>query len=239
MTMNPLPPQAYTKDTLIKAFQWIQLQPANLRDLASTPDVLVSLYLKAKLQGEAALDRPSIQNFKSELKNLAGQLGEFDTSKTTGPMLGGMAGVDGLQTQALATAAATHTSLSIGTDYKAPMNEIPVTPAAAHIPTAGLGQSFNFAPGSTPPGSTPPVSTPPAAQPIAPQATSFAPPATPSMQLPPLQQGTRMHTPRPQLDAKSQAMLEEIKLLANLESDTEALRMLISVGHKQLKNLLR
>jgi len=79
--MHPLPPQAYTKDTLVKAYQWIQLQPKGIQELATTPDVLVSLYLKAKLQGESALDRPSIQNFKSELKNLAGQLGEFESAR--------------------------------------------------------------------------------------------------------------------------------------------------------------
>lgn len=79
--MHPLPPQAYTKDTLVKAYQWIQLQPKGIQELATTPDVLVSLFLKAKLQGESALDRPSIQNFKSELKNLAGQLGEFESAR--------------------------------------------------------------------------------------------------------------------------------------------------------------
>ena len=78
MTMNPLPPQAYTKDTVVQAYAWLQSQPESIKELATTPDTLVSLFLKAKLQGNAALERPSIQNFKNELKSLAGMMGEFD-----------------------------------------------------------------------------------------------------------------------------------------------------------------
>ena len=68
MTMNPLPPQAYTKETLLKAYSWLQNQNANIKELAITPDILVSLFLKAKMNGESSLERPSIQNFKAELK---------------------------------------------------------------------------------------------------------------------------------------------------------------------------
>jgi hypothetical protein len=78
MTMNPLPPQAYTKETLGKAFAWLQAQSENIKEMATSPDILVSLYLKAKLNGNGALDRPSIQNFKSELRSLAGMMGEFE-----------------------------------------------------------------------------------------------------------------------------------------------------------------
>ena len=83
MTMNPLPPQAYTKDTLVQAYSWVQNQNESIKELATTPDVLVSLYLKAKLQGESVLERPSIQNFKNELKSLAGMMGEFQASEPT------------------------------------------------------------------------------------------------------------------------------------------------------------
>lgn len=69
--MNPLPPQAYTKETLARAYQWLATQPDNIRELATSPDLLVSLYLKAKLNGESSLERPSIQNFRSELKQLS------------------------------------------------------------------------------------------------------------------------------------------------------------------------
>jgi hypothetical protein len=79
MATNPLPPQAYTKETLTQAFAWLQTQNPNLKELATTPDILISLYQKAKLNGEASL-WPSVQNFKSELKSLAGMMGEFDSS---------------------------------------------------------------------------------------------------------------------------------------------------------------
>lgn len=78
MTMNPLPPQAYTKETLLKAYQWLMLQNPSIKEMATTPDILVSLYLKTTRDGQHALDRPSIQNFKNELKSLAGIMGELD-----------------------------------------------------------------------------------------------------------------------------------------------------------------
>lgn len=85
MTMNPLPPQAYTKETMLRAYQWLQAQPSSIRELAMTPDILVSLYLKASREGEQALERPSIQNFKTELKNLAGLMGEFESPAVSTP----------------------------------------------------------------------------------------------------------------------------------------------------------
>lgn len=78
MAMNPLPPQAYTKETLLRAYSWLQNQSPAIRELATTPDMMVSLFLKANRDGDGALDRPSIQNFKNELKNLAGMMGELE-----------------------------------------------------------------------------------------------------------------------------------------------------------------
>jgi len=78
MTMNPLPPQAYTKETLLKAYNWLTAQHFSIKEMATTPDILVSLYLKATRDGDSALDRPSIQNFKNELRSLAGMMGELD-----------------------------------------------------------------------------------------------------------------------------------------------------------------
>jgi hypothetical protein len=76
--MNPLPPQAYTKDTLLKAYTWLTTQGPSIKEMATTPDILVSLYLKAIRDGDSSLDRPSIQNFKNELKSLAGLMGQLD-----------------------------------------------------------------------------------------------------------------------------------------------------------------
>lgn len=84
MTVNPLPPQAYTKETLQKAYAWLLTQSPSVKDLASTQDMLISLYLKAQRSGEASLDMPSIQNFKQELKNLASMMGDLHTPASSG-----------------------------------------------------------------------------------------------------------------------------------------------------------
>jgi len=80
MTIHPLPPQAYTKDTLIKAYEWLQTQGDSIKQIATSPDVLVSLYMKAQMQGEEALHRPSIKNFKNDLKNLANMMSDWEAS---------------------------------------------------------------------------------------------------------------------------------------------------------------
>lgn len=84
MSFDFLPPQAYTKETLLKAYNWLQNQSDQVKELATTPDQLVSLYLKSARLGQDSLqryttptqteDRPSLQSFKSELKNLAGMM---------------------------------------------------------------------------------------------------------------------------------------------------------------------
>lgn len=84
MTMNPLPPQAYTKDTLTKAYMWLGNQNASIKELATTPDILVSLFLKAQRNGGESLETPSIQNFKNELKSLAGMMGDLESRPTPG-----------------------------------------------------------------------------------------------------------------------------------------------------------
>jgi hypothetical protein len=85
MTMNPLPPQAYTKDTLQRAYTWLLSQSPTIKQLATSQDMLISLYLKAQRNGEASLETPSIQNFKQELKSLANMIGDFSTAPGTAP----------------------------------------------------------------------------------------------------------------------------------------------------------
>ncbi|MCE3009116.1 MAG: hypothetical protein LW875_00705 [Proteobacteria bacterium] len=77
MTINPLPPQAYTKETTKQAYDWLMNQPEHIRSLATSMDIAVNLYLTAKRHGTDALERPSIQNFQKELKSLAGLMEEF------------------------------------------------------------------------------------------------------------------------------------------------------------------
>ncbi len=80
MTLDYYPPQAYTKETLLKAYNWLQNQSDAVREVATTPDQLVSLYLKSSRGGvtQESLERPSVQSFKSELKSLAGMMGDLE-----------------------------------------------------------------------------------------------------------------------------------------------------------------
>jgi hypothetical protein len=76
-----LPPQAYTREILSSAFNWLQTQPESVRKLATSPDALVGLYLRAQRFGNSSLeaDAPvSSQAFMSDLKNLAEGLKQFE-----------------------------------------------------------------------------------------------------------------------------------------------------------------
>jgi hypothetical protein len=85
MAVNPLPPQAFTKETLSKAYAWLLTQNSSIKEMASTQDMLISLYLKAQRNGDAALETPSIQNFKQELKSLANLMGDLQTNPASAP----------------------------------------------------------------------------------------------------------------------------------------------------------
>ena len=80
MGLQRLAPQAYTKETLIKAFEWLQSQDESIKSIATSVDALIGLYMKAKLQGEESLHRLSIKNFKNDLKNLAHIVGDWEHS---------------------------------------------------------------------------------------------------------------------------------------------------------------
>ena len=83
--MNSLPPQAFTKETLQKAYTWLLNQTPSVKDLATTQDMLVSLYLRAVRNGEVQVETPSIQNFKQELKSLASLMGDLQTPQASAP----------------------------------------------------------------------------------------------------------------------------------------------------------
>ena len=72
-----LPPEAFTKETLQKAFNWLQDQPEPIRNSVHTPERLVSLFRKAqRIQNQ---DAPvSSKKFIHDLKDLAGSLDQFD-----------------------------------------------------------------------------------------------------------------------------------------------------------------
>ncbi|MGZ5278377.1 MAG: hypothetical protein ACXWC9_00435 [Pseudobdellovibrionaceae bacterium] len=216
--MNPLPPQAYTKDTLVHAYAWLQNQSEHIKELATTPDVLVSLYLKAKLQGDGALERPSIQNFKNELRNLAGMMGEFEVLESPA---GSSASAPGNQTirfrsqdlrppepkaeekVASYSAAATH---SHSQQAQAQHAHTQHAHGQAQVSAQAAQQSASASSVSY---SAMTISHSTAANPLA------------------------------GLDSRSLDMIQEVKIQFNLSSDTEALRLLLANGYNQIKGLLK
>ena len=75
-----LPPQAYTRDVLSAAYNWLQGQPESMRQLAKDTDSLVGLYLRARRNGAASLESEaprSTEDFRQNLKSLATELKQF------------------------------------------------------------------------------------------------------------------------------------------------------------------
>lgn len=88
--MSIFAPQAYTKETLAKAFEWLQHQPESVQQAASNPDMLVSIYLQAQRQGLQKIDADapvSSKKFIDDLKTLSRDFAQFeDTTASTTAM---------------------------------------------------------------------------------------------------------------------------------------------------------
>ena len=89
---NTPPPQAYTREVLALAFNWLKSQPASVRERALSADALVSLYLHAKRYGTTVSpwDQDSeigANAFKSDLKNLAQGFKDFEGPSVDSPLV--------------------------------------------------------------------------------------------------------------------------------------------------------
>jgi len=81
-TTGNMPPQAYTREMLSQAFEWLKTQPVSIRERATTADGLVSMYLQSRrTSGAAVVDAPSVESFKSDLRNLAENMRTFETAE--------------------------------------------------------------------------------------------------------------------------------------------------------------
>lgn len=202
--MNPLPPQAFTKDTLQKAYLWLNNQAPHVKELAATPELLVSLYLKAERNGEESLNRPSIQNFKNELKSLAGMIGDFENQNK-----------ENFHTQTIAEKIIKNDSASeqINSD-----NGQLLSPSTSEL---SLGDNKIETSTIKPANSV--------------KNNTFHPQLSSKQQK--LSQHPVLETDTFQLDAKSIVLIHEVKNQLNLGSETEALRLLITLGYSKAKNL--
>lgn len=83
-----MPPQAYTRETLVKAIDWIASQPDSLRAQAKTADSVVALYLQAKRRTSNWTQSSSVDHavsgeaFKEDLRSLARDLEQFTVPPT-------------------------------------------------------------------------------------------------------------------------------------------------------------
>jgi hypothetical protein len=211
MAVNPIPPQAYTKDTMLRAYSWLQNQSLHIREMATTPDILVSLFLKTTRDGEGALDRPSIQNFKNELRSLAGLMGELESP---------------VQEQVTSPAPA-FTSTPTSTPSSTPMKssnqtQTPSPPFSAQgplveapLPRAQQSSSEVFQSSTT-------AST---------RGSGVEEGLGGSL-------GTA-ELSISELDPQSLEMIREVKSQLNLSSEREALRVVVRLGHLQVSRLFR
>ncbi len=84
MAHNNIPPQAFTKEDLAKAYLWIQSQPEYVKNMATSKDTLVALYLQARRNGNAAVENiapVSSRDFKTQLQSLATELNQFEKER--------------------------------------------------------------------------------------------------------------------------------------------------------------
>ncbi len=83
---SSIPPQAYTRDTLVKAIEWMNTQSQALRERASSADLIVSYYLQACRKTAVQMEAPvSQESFKQDLRHLAEDLKQFEEPSAPPP----------------------------------------------------------------------------------------------------------------------------------------------------------
>lgn len=205
--MSFFAPQAYTKETLSKAFEWLQHQPSSIQQAAANPDMLVSIYLQAQRQGLQKIDADapvSSRKFIDDLKTLSRDFAQFDEPTTS-------AGNGSARQSVQQTTTISHHS-SRTAEMHQPISA-PVQPPTHHVVQQPVPQPF----------------TPPAPQPQS-QYINVNPQPSPSA--PPPQQAQYQSNPAEvfRLDEKSLNVVRGLQERFNLSTPQEALRMVVAVG---------
>jgi hypothetical protein len=250
MTMSTHAPQAYTRETLAKAFAWLRHQNDQVKEMAQSADNLVALYLKAQRSGGSAEDmsweRPSVQSFKNELKSLAGIMGEFEggdpqTHSPTNSQMG-QAHTPPAAAPGYAQAPSPAHSFSHGASHVASPSASSSASSSAQSGAPnygtngiynGAGANFSAGPGPTPQPHAPPTNSGwqnnhGKGQPHAGTGSASGSGST-----------SAAHTDlRGFLDPKSWAMIHEVKNALNLSHEQEALRFLLTLGYNQTRKFL-
>ncbi len=195
MSISNLPPQAYTRDTVLEAFNWLNSQPESVRQLAKNEDALVSLYLRAKrfggvgspLEQEAPV---SSKKFKDDLKTLAKGLQDFDRP---GP-----------------SAAAPRKAAAAKTQHQAPAAPAPDQQQRPQAPQEPPPSSFRLG-----------------LEDALLSGLKSHPSSAPTLSVGHME-----------LDPLSQRQIRRAMDILNLSSESEALRLLITLGSQRVQKLL-
>lgn len=85
MAISKTPPQAYTKELLTQAYDWLAKQPESIRYQARDADSLVQLFKYSQRYSSQehsvaieGIQRPSSDTFKGELKSLLGMMDQLE-----------------------------------------------------------------------------------------------------------------------------------------------------------------
>jgi len=224
MAFNNLPPQAYTRDVLMAAYDWLQSQTGSIRELAVSPDSLVTLYLQSRRRApvtngaqaqnpnpvipvsqQAPMTPASAEAFKQDLKSLAEGLRQFDDPQK------GQVGAQ--PTTPPAPAQQLSQLLPPTSEVKSPLSNHGTTPYK-HFVSASASNPLPVEP-------APINSVPVPAQTVNPTSTT-------EPQL----------IANASLDNRSLALIQEVKNKLNLSQDNEALRLLLALGYEKIRDIL-
>jgi hypothetical protein len=227
MTMamvHNLPPQAYTRDVLVKAIDWVSTQPSSVRERAASADALVSLYLQARRRPDWHQEAPvSGEAFRSDLQHLAHDLRQDEpiaVPKQTAPSasLKPVEPIDqGQMTEPLFRAAQQYTQQKHAESCSA---------SASRTPEPILFEQKDFS-RETPDDRTSEAKSEP----------SFAPPSRPAPQPTMTIKKNASNANLPILDSRTMSAAKEIQSRLNLSSESEAIRFLVTLGLERARQL--
>ena len=221
--MTRMPPQAYTKEVLATAFDWLSRQNESVKKSIRTSDDLVGLYLKStrlkeNQEGQAqtggySADLSSAKSFRSELQGLALNLKQFEDKPVQE------------QPKPESTSEYLHElNLMMSTQNQNPQVQPQQTVQKTQHYEVPQQQNSNsrFTPQNT--------------QPIS-QNDETQPMPTSKESIPLTQSADSAETVLLKLDKKTISAINLAKERLNLSSNTEAIRVLVSLGEKHLKKV--
>lgn len=208
MASNQIPPQAYTREDVAKAYVWVQSQPDFVKNMATTKETLVALYLQARRNGVSSLGDGRLENiapvsskdFKNQLQSLATELNQFEKQKEI--------------LKAQVPLKPVHTP--------APQNVIPEIPD--YTQNFDMSRAFEYEQKA------------PEAKPQSNNDQRNYDERNYDERSIEFKVSERRHTNDEfTFDQKSKSIIEKVKTELNLESDTEVVRMLLTLGFDKLK----